>query len=355
MDILRNVLRACLLAVGLAAVLAACDKNPSGPSTPPPVTFARLEIAGPSSVPLGQTAQFTATAIYSDFKREDVTSRASWQTGQATVLAITPSGLATGRDRGETSVTVSFGGRISSKVSIFVLPSGTYRLSGIVRDAGVEVTEATVTVMSGAGQGLSTKTAGTYKLYGVAGNTEIRVTKDGYNDAIQTIDVTSHRTLDFNLTLTNPRDVVAGTHTLTVTAAPECASKLPPETLTRSYQAVITQNGPTVAVVLEGAAFHRAGSSIHNGFSGTVEPGRVTFRIAEGTTASSFYYRYYYYYPAVIEALPPVFLSFGGSAVTTPSGRRWLGTLNGSFRMYDALLRPGAVCSSASHRFELTQ
>ena len=71
---------------------------------------------------------------------------------------------------------------------------------------------------------------------------------------------------------------------MTVTAAPECASKLPPETVTRSYQAVITQNGPTVAVVLEGAAFYRAGNSIHNGFGGTVEPGRVTFRIAEGMT-----------------------------------------------------------------------
>jgi hypothetical protein len=50
------------VAVGLAGILVACDKNPTGPDASPyPRT---LELSGPGTVSPGGTAQFTARATF---------------------------------------------------------------------------------------------------------------------------------------------------------------------------------------------------------------------------------------------------------------------------------------------------
>ena len=132
-------------AVGLAAILVACDKNPASPDTssPYPVT---LELSGPGTVPPGGTAQFTARGVYADGSQSDLTNQASWRTGRSTVLTINAAGVATGHALGETSVTVSFRGRSATKSDVVVAPAGTYRLSGNVRDGGVPVVDAEVVV-----------------------------------------------------------------------------------------------------------------------------------------------------------------------------------------------------------------
>ena len=344
----RNVPRACLMGAGLAASLVACDSPASPDTSPYPVT---LQLSGPGTVPPGATAQFTVRGVYADGSQSDLTNQASWRTGRSTVLTINAAGVATGHALGETSVTVSFTGRVATKSDVIVAPAGTYRLSGNVRDGGVPVVDAEVVVISGPAQGLSTRSAGNYKLYGVVGDSEIRVTKGGYDEAVKRINVSAHQVLDFDLTLINPRDTVAGTYTLSITAAPECASKLPAAFLSRTYKAVITQDGPRLTVKLEGATFFKTGGQSFDHFSGTVEPTRVTFQMQEGFD----YYGFLYEFPDLFEEVSQSLLAIGGSAVTTASSGGRSGTLNGSFAIYDGGQRLIQTCRSPDHRFELAR
>ena len=69
MDISRDVGFACLVVVGLGAILAACDKSPANPDTS---TYPKtLELTGPGTVPPGGTAQFTARGLYFDGSERD--------------------------------------------------------------------------------------------------------------------------------------------------------------------------------------------------------------------------------------------------------------------------------------------
>jgi hypothetical protein len=56
-------------------------------------------------------------------------------------------------------------------------------------------------ILTGGGAGLSATTAqdGRYRLYGVAGDTAIRVIEDGYEPRLETITVTEHQTRNFEL------------------------------------------------------------------------------------------------------------------------------------------------------------
>ena len=341
--------RACRLGLGVATVLVACDKSPSSPASPN--YPARLELSGPGSIPPGGTGQFLVRGFYPDGSQEDVTNQASWSSGRPSVLTIAANGLATGRAVGETSITASFRGRTATRPDVVVTPAGTFRLSGVVRDAGEPVVQAQVTVVSGPAQGLSTITEGSYRLYGVVGDSEIRVTKPGYDEATRRITVSSHQVLDFDLTLTNPRDDVAGTYTLTIAAAPECASRLPAEVHSRSYQAVLTQDGARLTVKLAGAVFLKSATRSADQFSGRVEPQRVTFQINEGYT----YYGFLYGFPDLLEEVTQSFLGISGLAVTTASPRGRSGLLDGIFSTYDGGYRQRQSCRSAAHRFELTR
>ena len=343
--------RAWRIGLGVATVLVACDKSPTYPNLANPNYPARLELSGPASIPPGGTGQFLVRGFYPDGSQEDLTSQASWRSGRTSVLTIDANGLATGRAFGETSITASFRGRTATKTDVVVTPAGTFRLSGVVRDAGEPVVQAQVTVVSGPAQGLNTITDGSYKLYGVVGDSEIRVTKAGYDEATRRITVSSHQVLDFDLTLMNPRDDVAGTYTLTITAAPECASKLPAEVLSRSYQAVLTQDRARLTVKLAGATFFKSPARVSDQFSGTVEPHRVTFRINEGYA----YYGTLYEIPDLFEEVAQSLLGIGGLAVTTASPRGRSGLLDGTFAIYDGGYRQHQACRSAAHRFELTR
>jgi hypothetical protein len=352
--------RTSVAALGLAAILVACDKSPTAPSqlnttpnNPPPqpagpATFLRIELTGPAAVPPNDSAQYKAEAVYSDGSRRDVSGEASWRTGAQAVLTISAAGLATGRAVGETWITASWSGRSVTKNEVIVVPAGTYRVMGSVLDSGVLVPDAEVRVMSGPSQGLNTRTAsGAYRLYGVAGDSELRVTKNGYEEARRRIIVSNHERVDFTLTLSNPREDIAGTYTLKVTAADACRSMLPAELWSRSYDAVITQTGPRLQVKLQGATFYRSGSTLADHFSGTIEPGRAVFQI------SGSYYYYYYYLPSIVEQIPGFLFSFSGTAVVTSSPTGKSGKLSGAFVSLDSNVRPKARCNSTDHQFEL--
>lgn len=361
------VVAAFALRVALSVSFVACgDDGPTRPtpppSTPPPttppvVTVTRLEVSGPGSVPPGGTAQFTATAHMSDGSTQDVTTQASWRTGHSGILTVSSSGLVSGRQRGETSLTASISGRPATQSEVLVLPPGTYRVVGTVRDAGFPVTGAQVAVTSGTATGLSAGASPEYRLYGVAGPTELRVTRDGYHEQKTRLDVARHERVDFDLTLSGPRTEAAGTYTLEVSANPACRGRLPEAAQTRRYAATIVQDGPRVSVTLSGA-FRTHDGRQRNSFSGMVEPGGIaTFRL--DAPYCGFYYYYYDCSPmdaeVVEEIAPETTLVIAGSAFVRDSGSMMSGALSGSITTYDAALKPAATCSAGRHSFVLSR
>jgi hypothetical protein len=345
----------------LACVLIACDRGPTRPSVlprppvspPGGVTLQNLGITGAATVPPGGTEQFKAIARYSDGTTRDVTNEASWQSSDVSVLSISPTGVVTGHGRGEASVTASFQGSSSVKGGVMVIPPNTYRLSGSVRDAGLSVLGARVEVASGPDQGLGATVTdnGTYRLYGVAGDVDIRATSEGYKEMTKRLRVTSHQVADFDLEPLRPREVIAGSYTLTIAAADECRAALPEEARTRNYTAVLTQTGAFLAGTLEGASFYVDSYGTLNRFSGTVQANQVTFRLAPP-------FDYIFYLPDVLERLTTptsTYLALVGDVVTTESSGRRSGALKGVIETMDERFRRLVSCRSSNHRFVLSR
>ena len=358
-----HLLTGCAAALALSGLLAACDDGPTQPSRetsrPPgtaPVTTLRIEVRGPDTMAPGTTAQFSAFAHQSDGSTRDVTSVVEWRSGNHWVLTISATGLATTHDRGEAGIGAAFAGLTSWKSSVMVIPPGTYRLVGTVSDAGLSLAGARVEVTSGTGQGLFTLSGGAkYLLYGVAGEIEVRVTLDGYEEQRKRLQVAGHQVLDFNLALSRPRSEVAGTYTLTVTAAPECRAQLPEEARTRTFTAVVTQDGPRLVVALDRSQFVTTGVRTLNTFSGIVQPHRVTFRV------NGYYEGFYLYLPDVLEQLSaPMLFSFSGLVGAAVSAAGVAGTLDGDIETLQSGLpsvrfQRTASCKSANHQFVLSR
>jgi hypothetical protein len=347
--------RGCLVALAGAVALAACGDGPTRPSgggnpPPPAPTLIRIEVGGPATVAPGETAPFTATGHYSDNSTQNLTSQPgiSWQSTNTRVLAIAQTGVATAGERGEASIMARFANRSAAK-GVLVLPSGTYRLAGTVTDTGVPIMGARVEVTHGPATGL-VAIASPYRLYGVSGDTEILVTRDGYKDERRRVQVDSHQTANFELTLSAPRENVEGTYTLTVTANQDCRVVLPEQARVRTYTAVLKQQGPRVTVTLEGPEFYSDGRRVYNSFSGTLEGDRLSFVLAEP-------YYSFYYFPDVMEVFassPTVYLYLAGTVTTGRSGSGRSGPLSGSIVTVQPLrFTTLASCSSGSHGFEL--
>jgi hypothetical protein len=357
----RTIGASLALAATIAAAggLTACDTTPTRPSAatpasvPPapgdaPVSIARLTIDGPDTVHLGETAQFTAIAHLSDGSTRDVTRDAAWRSTNASVLTVSETGLVTGRDRGEATISMSLGGRGASKGEVIVVPAGTYRLIGALQDGGVAVPDALVEARGGSPETMRISASGFYRLYGVSGDTEVTVIKDGYETATRRLTITGHQRLDFDLVLARPRQDISGTYTLTITAAAECAAALPGDALQRTHTARVTQEGARVSVALDGGTFFHDGNRLLNRFNGSVGPDRVTFQLGEFD---------YYYLPDVLEALTPTTYLFAGGSVVAPVSRTALaGTLDGLIgTMQIPQFKRLATCRSAAHRFLLSR
>jgi hypothetical protein len=329
-------------AAALGIVIWACGGDSPTRPTPTPqgsptstVTVSSLELTGPDTVASdGGTAQFTATARLSDGASRDVTNESTWRTLNSSVLTVTSGGLATGRQRGETSITAVYGGRTATRSPVFVLPVGT-------------------------GQGQTAVTSnGTYQLYGVAGPVEIGVTKFGYDELKKRPMVSGNETLDFALQLTKLRAEVGGTYTLELTAAPDC-TMLPAELRTRRYSAVLTQAGPNLTVTLSGASFSSWQGHVRNSFVGQLDPQLDPFDLRFQIGGFVFYY-YFYDYPGfsdpyVLEQLSPTTeFSFGGIVTASVRGSNIIGTLDGGMGIYDNNLRSIVKCYG-SHPFRMSK
>jgi hypothetical protein len=109
---------AAVLLLGLSGFIAGCGGSGvsvtgSGSVTAPTLSSIGVTPAAPSIVQ-GTTQQFTATAVYSDNSKQDITSSVTWTssaTGVATIsTAASTMGLATAVGAGSTTITAAMSG-----------------------------------------------------------------------------------------------------------------------------------------------------------------------------------------------------------------------------------------------------
>jgi hypothetical protein len=355
-----QLLLVCTTAFVIAGLLA-CDKERSPrlfAPTSPGSGITRIEIGGPSSVAPGEVVQLTATAHLTDGSSRDVTTEAIWNSSNRIVLSISPDGRATGHVQGEALVTAF--SNVTSTREVIVVPRGTYRVVGLVTEAGGPswpVIGATVAVTAGLGAGLVATTGedGRYRLYGVAGDVELRITKDGYQPRAQQYRIADHVMVNAQLELLNPRRDVSGTYTLTIAAAETCRAELPEELRLRNYTAVLTLSGNQLDVRLQGATF--AGSGGRGGrFGGRAEPTQLLFVLSPFQPESYGYYGLFF--GDVVERLTEsTHLGVSGLARAPESGSGFSGSLDGSIAVLSGGLKSfpsvAAECRSAAHGFML--
>ena len=211
--------------LAFTALLTACGASPTAPSPTIAITVTRVDILGPDAVAPGSAARFTAMASFSDGSTRDVTHEAQWSTLGVeedqlapTLLNFSSPGLwwTTQHLRGAAWLGASYRSSNPTEGSfgekcVWVLPAGTYYIFGNVTDRGVEIRGAGVELV-GDPAAFGYYTCGwngrpyparhsSYELFGVPNVAQIRVTKDGYQPLVQTVQVTrNQQRIDFELT-----------------------------------------------------------------------------------------------------------------------------------------------------------
>lgn len=355
------------LAIAFAVILSACGDSPTtppptggGPSNPSTIVRG-VEISGPREVAPSSTQQFRATARFEDGSSRDVTDEAQWLSSSAGVFTVTRGLVTAGPTVGHTNLHVSFGGW-PAQSEVIVVPSGTFRVMGVVTEiaaTGYKVADALVEAATPSGV-LSTRTLsnGEYRLYGVAGSTEIRVTKSGYEPLVRSINVAAHDRFDLEIGPDSTRPRLAGTYTLTITADDACRSQLPDDVLSRTYSAIITENGPRLTVTLQGGTFANEAGGIRDRFLGSVDTGRPEFQLNTGYDECFSGPSHECFWAAdVLEALGPArYFSPTGKVVAIESGSTISGALDGTIYERGQQIDRYPVtssCKSSTHRFTL--
>ncbi|HXG71034.1 MAG TPA: carboxypeptidase-like regulatory domain-containing protein [Gemmatimonadaceae bacterium] len=345
---------AVLRVLALGLVFVSCDQKRLPPTTPPgpsaQATLVRLELiipGGQFQIAPGASVQLRADAFRSDGSVENVTNKAQWSTWDSQVLAVGPTGLATGRDRGNAVAQVAFEGR-EARRAISVMPQGTFRLFGTIRESGSPVPNVSVTVLSGVGlpEGFTTLSDGNgdYSLYGVSGPVQFTLRKEGYLTATHKVDVAANLRSDVNVVAERPRKDYTGAYTLTISAAPCAASlTLPDDAKRRVYTANVAQDAGLLAVTLTGADFIVSNGS-GNRFSGFVDlSDGLTFSIGEDFDFSSRY--------DIVERFRDTTLIVHGIVTARGTPQAISGTLKGSI----SVSTPAIHCYSPTHAFEMAR
>jgi ABC-type glycerol-3-phosphate transport system substrate-binding protein len=97
------------LALAFALALTGCS------STTPSATVSSVVVTG-TTVGVGLTVQFTATATMSDGTTQNVTSAAAWQSSNPAVATVAL-GLVTGVTDGQTTITATYQGLSATDVA----------------------------------------------------------------------------------------------------------------------------------------------------------------------------------------------------------------------------------------------
>jgi len=239
-----------------------------------------------------------------------------------------------------------------------VLPTGTFRLRGQVKEADLVLDGVSISVESASGVRQTSITAfgGGYVFYGLAGRVAIEARKDGYLPKVDQVDVVEDRTFDVQLAPARARTDFSGRWALTISASACRTTRygpMPEEAKTRRYSATVTQEGPRVGLILADAEFVIVGGK-GNAFTGTTEPNDSMHLTLYGP--SDYYYYYYRLQPDLIERLNDGRqLVISGNVTASGDSRRVAGTLNGSFLLKSSTGGNTAECSAADHRFEMVR
>ncbi len=359
--------RSTVVVLLLLGLLASCDKPPTAPGAtgaqnppppPPAETVTRIEMTGPDTIAPDQTVQLSAIATLSDGTTRTLTSEAFWGSSNLNVLSISAGGLLTVKTRGEATIRVTYRTATATR-TVFGMPPGTYRLTGLVREATTyPVSNVRVEVLSGAGAGLAVTTtdSGTFRLYGVAGDTRVRVTREDFEPETKSIDINAHGTLNFELKPNRPYTQVAGTYRVTFAASCENGA-LTEELKRRTYTAVVSQEGPRIDVTLQGADFALDPGGRGNRLSGRLEGNLVRVFLADPW--SGYYYYYGVGYPSVVERIGTKYLSLTGIlSIAVDGSALGNGTLSGNVVETDAppaSRRPSATCFGRTHQFSFAR
>jgi len=302
----HSIVAGSIGAMAMATVIGCEDPVSRVPSRPSPLAFAGLEISGPDRVAPGQSAQFTAIIRLADGTRKAASAdtNVQWTTSDGQLLRVNGSGLATAQQQfGDVTVRASVSGAgtpgvLQSAREVTVLPDGTFRVVGTVRDATVTtlpIYGARLEVTPGQ-LATTSNFEGRYALFGVPAEAEVRISRDGYHSSVQTLRVTANATRDFELEASGPRSPVPGPHTLTVDVTGTC-SGLPTDLQHRRYEAMLTQQGTSfvsLTVTLTEPRF-KITFGTGNSFWGRPDATGAVFTLWDFS---------YYYYPDVVEQLP---------------------------------------------------
>jgi len=264
----------------------------------------------------GQTTQLTLEATLSDGSKRDVTSTAQWQSTAPNVVTVSTTGLAMAVDFGKASVYGNAASKRSSNLVVTVLPEGTYILSGRVTEPGIlPLADVRVETIGGpmSGRVVMTNGEGNYAFNGVSGVAQVRVTKDGYLPATQTVLQDTEHT-DVVLAPSAPYASIGGIYSLTFTASPSC--NLPDDASKRTYTATIDQRTASVTISLSDARFFASRGVSWNQISGHVLGNVVSLTLDVADNC-------FYYGGCVVEQLADNrYLTLTGTAqavVTTPA------------------------------------
>jgi hypothetical protein len=343
--------------VGLALTPLACS-SPTKPQDLPrtPAAVTRIDIVGPSVVAPNSTTQYAATALAADGSTGDITNLANWLTSDGRVLSVTATGVATAQGIGESEITIR-DGNLRGSLEVLVLRPGTYRVAGTVKEAGFPVRSASVDVVENPDIHTLTDASGNYRLYGVAGDVQMRITKEGYTPLVSRLTVTENESLDFTLDRVSPPANLAGIYTLMLAAGP-CTSGgavgVPDDERTRRYDAMVSQDGPQLQVQLSGAQFATRGNRGDN-FSGWIDPDRITFVF---TGWNDYVYSgIYFNLVEILSQVPSKLFTVEGEVSATASATGISGSFEGTIAVVRTLGEYGNSnwwsCSSRTHQFAL--
>jgi hypothetical protein len=231
------------------SVVAGCGGSGGGGGTPvtPTPTVTSVTVVGAGSPAVGDTAQFIATAAFSDGTTQTVTGQATWESSNSAVVSVTSGGLASFLAAGDADVKATYksvSGTSHVTVSAGARPK--FTLSGTVRDAtnGNVLANVTVTIVDGpdAGRATASDSNGKYAIANVTGGSfTLRFSRSDYDSKTLPVVLSADTTVDAQITATTNVTRFYGTYTATLTV------------LQQSCDFPFSV-GPTGTVKLEGAA-----------------------------------------------------------------------------------------------------
>ena len=137
-----------VLLLSLAIVESGCGGSPSAAAATPPSSKSLTSILISPTAPtvaLDQSQQLTATAVFSDGSKQDMTKTVTWVSAQPSVASINQSGLASGKVIGSAKLTAT-SGSVTASVTLTV---------GAAALVSIAVTPQSFSVPKGATQQLN--------------------------------------------------------------------------------------------------------------------------------------------------------------------------------------------------------